>query len=234
MNMTITESDRRVLSVLAAFILAIAFALLVFRPIMQRNEQLQKEISQVKEQENAMNIAASLSEDRIRQEQEAKKALDEILVCFYPMLQSQEAENMLTVLMLNHSLQIQNMSITVEETPSTLQWYQYSRNASQQTSAEAQSQSSDVANADNFGIYTIRLTCSAEGSRENLMALVDDISINYPAISILSTEWSVVERQTQAEQSEESEDVSGTQTPVARTETTGGLTISLEIYMYRG
>lgn len=232
MNMTITESDRRLLSILAALILAIAFVLLVFRPIMQRNEQLQKEISQVKEQENAMNIAASLSEDMIRQEQDAKDALDEILVCFYPMLQSQEAENMLTVLMLNHSLQIQNMSITVEETPSTLQWYQYSRNASQQTSAEVQS--SDTATADNFGIYTIRLTCSAEGSRENLMALVDDISVNYPAISILSTEWSVVERQAQAEQSGESEDVSGTQTPVARTETTGGLTISLEIYMYRG
>ena len=232
MNMTITESDRRLLSILAALILAIAFAFLVFRPIMQRNEQLQKEISQVKEQENAMNIAASLSDDMIRQEQDAKNALDEILVCFYPMLQSQEAENMLTVLMLNHSLQIQNMSITVEETPSTLQWYQYSRNASQQTPAEAQS--SDVATADNFGIYTIRLTCSAEGSRENLMALVDDISVNYPAISILSTEWSVVERQAQAEQSGESEDVRETQTPVARTETTGGLTISLEIYMYRG
>lgn len=232
MNMTITESDRRLLSILAALILAIAFAFLVFRPIMQRNEQLQKEISQVKEQENAMNIAASLSDDMIRQEQDAKDALDEILVCFYPMLQSQEAENMLTVLMLNHSLQIQNMSITVEETPSTLQWYQYSRNASQQTPAEVQS--ADVATADNFGIYTIRLTCSAEGSRENLMALVDDISVNYPAISILSTEWSVVEKQAQAEQSGESEDVSGTQTPVMRTETTGGLTISLEIYMYRG
>lgn len=232
MNMTITESDRRLLSILAALILAIAFAFLVFRPIMQRNEQLQKEISQVKEQENAMNIAASLSEDMIRQEQNAKDALDEILVCFYPMLQSQEAENMLTVLMLNHSLQIQNMSITVEETPSTLQWYQYSRNASQQTSAEAQS--SDTAASDNFGIYTIRLTCSAEGSRENLMALVDDISVNYPAISILSTEWSVVERQVQAEQSGEGEDVSGMQTPVARTATTDGLTISLEIYMYRG
>ena len=234
MNMTITESDRRLLSILAALVLAIAFAFLVFRPIMQRNEQLQKEISQVKEQENAMNIAASLSEDMIRQEQDAKDALDEILVCFYPMLQSQEAENMLTVLMLNHSLQIQNMSITVEETPSTLQWYQYSNNASKQTSAEAQSQLSDVATADNFGIYTIRLTCSAEGSRENLMALVDDISVNYPAISILSTEWSVVEKQTQAEQSGESEDASEMQTPVARTETTGGLTISLEIYMYRG
>lgn len=232
MNMTITESDRRLLSVLAALILAIAFVLLVFRPIMQRNEQLQKEISQVKEQENAMNIAASLSEDMIRQEQDAKNALDEILVCFYPMLQSQEAENMLTVLMLNHSLQIQNMSIVVEETPSTLQWYQYANNVSQQTSAEAQS--SDTAAADNFGIYTIRLTCSAEGSRENLMALVDDISVNYPAISILSTEWSVVERQAQAGQSGESEDANGMQTPVARTETTGGLMISLEIYMYRG
>ena len=234
MNITITESDKKLLSILVAFVLAIAFFILVFQPLNRRNDQLQKEISEVKEQENAMNASASLAEDMIRQEHEAKKALDEILICFYPMLQSQEAENMLTVLMLNHSLQIQNMSITAEGTPSSLQWYQYSSHVEEQMPDEAQSQPSTVARTDNFGIYTIRITCTAEGSRDNLMALVDDISVNYPAISILGTEWSAVERKVEVPQSAESEEEIEIQTPVTRTETTSSLTISLEIYMSRG
>lgn len=231
MNFTISESDRKLLSILAALVLAIAFFILVFQPLNRRNQQLQKEISEVKEQENAMNVAASLAGDMVKQEQEAKNALDEILICFYPMLQSQEAENMITVLMLNHSLQIQNMSITAEGTPSTLQWYQYSGNATAQMPAESQSQTSAI--TDNFGIYTIRLNCTAEGNKENLMALVDDISVNYPAISILGTEWSVVEKRTETTQSGTNEEDSEIQIPVTRTETTGSLTISLEIFMYR-
>lgn len=230
--MTITESDRRILSVLAAFLLAIAFFLLVFRPLSERNAQLQKEISEVKEQENAMKISASQAEDMIKQEQDAKTSLDEILVCFYPMLQSQEAENMITVLMLNHGLQIKNMSITTQDTPSELQWYQYSKHAATQMSAQSEEAASTI--TDNFGIYTIRITCTADGSRASLMALVDDISINYPAISVLGTEWSEVDRQAEIAQSEESDQTGEMQTPVAQTESTGGLTISLEIYMYRG
>lgn len=233
MNVTITESDRRMLSILAAFVLAAAYFFLVFRPLSERNSQLQKEITQVKEQENAMNISASLAEEVIAQEQQAREELDNILLCFYPMLQSQEAENMLTVLMLNHNLQIQNMSITAESTPSELNWYQYSSRATQEMTADEQARAEEenAAIIDDFGIYTIRITCAAEGSRQNLMAFVDDISLNYPSISILGTEWSNEEKpaRTAAEENLAEE---GVETPAASVAGTTGLTISVEVYMY--
>ena len=122
MNMTVTESDKKLLSFLAAFLLAIAFIFFVFRPLTEKNKALEKEISEAKQQEISIDMSASLSEDMSQTEQAVREQMTGVLQRFYPMLQSQDAGNMVTVLMLNHSLQIQNMQITMPEKASNLKW----------------------------------------------------------------------------------------------------------------
>ena len=236
MNMTVTESDKKLLSFLAAFLLAIAFIFFVFRPLTEKNKALEKEISEAKQQEISIDMSASLSEDMSQTEQAVREQMTGVLQRFYPMLQSQDAGNMVTVLMLNHSLQIQNMQITMPEKASNLKWYQYSENATPMVPEEA-SQGEEA-----FGVCAARVSCTAEGSREDLMALVDDISENYPAISILSTEWSTIEApatvpvtemksEDETDRDEETEDGQEKETPSTLVKTTGSLTITLEIYM---
>lgn len=211
MNMTVTESDKKLLSLLAAFILGILFIFFVFIPLSEKNSKLEKEIEEAKQQEMSMDMSAALAGDMAVTEQTVREQMTQVLQCFYPTLQSQQAENMVTILMLNHRLQIQNLSITMPEKASNLKWYQYSVNANPMVPDEALNENSETAGNDSgFGVYTARVTCTAEGDRNDLMAFVDDISDNYPAISILSAEWSTLE---------------------ADGEIAGSLTITLEIYM---
>lgn len=248
MNMTITESDKKLLSFLAAFILAMLFIFCVFRPLSDKNSKLKSEISEARLQESNMEKSASQAQDMSDKEQETRERMGQVLQRFYPVLQSQEAENMVTILMLNHNLWIESMTIAIPERESSLNWYQYSSQIEPEDSAQVvEEQSSEEAMAEaaaGFGVYTARVTCTAEGNKEDLMALVDDISGNYPAISILSTEWSVVEKPVlsgsqPAAAAEEAEDNGEGQAqeestppivlPVMRK--TGSLTITLEIYM---
>ena len=184
MNMTITESDKKLLSFLAAFLILVLFVFLVFRPLSEKNTQLEREILTTKDQELAMDMAASLADEMVVKEQNTKNKMELVLQRFYPMLQSQEAENMMTVLMLNHKLQIQNLSVSMPDKKSDLKWYQYAKEKG--INPEGTSETG--------GVYSVRVTCTAEGTKENVSALIDDISMHYPAISITATEWSKVEK----------------------------------------
>lgn len=251
MNMTITESDKKLLSFLVAFLLAVLFIFLVFRPLAAKNDELKREITTTKDQEVAMDMSASLAEDMAAKEQNTQEKMQQVLQRFYPMLQSQEAENMVTILMLNHNLKVQNLSVVMMEKPSELKWYQYSENATVNVPQESTEQQENTA-VDAYGVYTARITCTAQGSKDDLMALVDDISMNYPAISIMATEWSVIEQpaavqmpaiqEAESDESETAEEAENTDETEAAEEVktesvmqtikqTGSLTISLEIYM---
>lgn len=202
MNMTITESDKKLLSFLAAFLLAVLFIFLVFRPLSEKNKELKAEITMAKDQEVAMDMSAALADDMAVKETSTQEELSQTMKRFYPMLESQEAENMITVLMLNHNLDIQSLNVTIPDEPTGLNWYQYSENAVTQVVQSSNGLENDVEEQKiDFGIYTAKVICNATGSEKDMMALIDDISFNYPAISILAAEWD------------------------------DGLTVSLEIYM---
>lgn len=239
MNMTVTESDKKLLSFLAAFLIAILFIFFVFKPLAEKNEVLEKEIDEARQQEITMDMSASLSEDMSQTEKTVREQMTNVLQRFYPMLQSQKAGSMVTVLMLNHGLQIQNLQITMPEKASNLKWYQYSENAILEASDEAAQEGETVQSEDAFGVYTARVSCTAEGNKEDLMALVDDISENYPAISILSTEWSTIETPAavseplteDADNEEKSGEEQEKELPENYAKTRGSLTITVEIYM---
>lgn len=44
MNMTVTESDRKLLSFLAAFVLAILFIFFIFKPLSEKNDRDRKSV----------------------------------------------------------------------------------------------------------------------------------------------------------------------------------------------
>lgn len=199
MNLMITESDKKLLSFLAAFILAVIFIFFIIKPLSDKNSQLESEIADAKEQEVLVDMSASMAGDMSTAEQEIREKTEQVLQRFYPMLKSHEAENMVTVLMLNHGLNVNNLSIVMPEKESTLKWYQYSENVNEPAGQESSEETLNELPESGFGVYTVRITCTAEGTRENLMALVDDISINYPAISILSAEWSTAQKPVSAE-----------------------------------
>lgn len=197
MSMTITESDKRLLSFLTAVLLLLLLAFLVLRPLADKNSDLKRQITAAKDQEVVMDLGAALAEDAGTVEEETGEQLEETLKRYYQNLQSQDAEKMVTTLLLNHRMQIKNLTVTMPDTKSDLKWYQYSEKAATEIAGEEKIEGQT-------GIYAVRVLGGAEGSRADMLALLTDISENYPAISIVAVEW---------------------------VENTGSLTLTLEIYM---
>lgn len=255
MNMSISESDKRLLCFLAAFLIGVAFVFFVFRPLIAKNSEVELELREVRALEVAFNSEAGQAEDMVDKEESVKSQLGQVLSRFYPILESQEAEKMATVLMLNHNLSIQSLTVTIPERSNDIGWYQYSRSAVKEE-AELTGDQIAEANAQRiFHLYGARVTCVVEGDEENMWAVIEDISANYPAISIVSTEWSYTEKpvyveqtvqrtentdtasqeEGESEEGEEGEDAIQEEVPIVIevpvTVTTDRLTISLEIFM---
>lgn len=191
MNMIITERDKKLLGFLAAFLIVLMFFLLVFKPLAAKNRQIKSELRAATEREIEFDNKASSAQDMAAKEDQTKEQLGSVLARFYPMQQSQEAERMVTTLMLNHNMTIQSLAVTMPETASVVKWYQYT-----EAGREAEitpSKSADEADTV-LSLYTARVTCVIEGSDQDLWQLVDDISEHYPAISISSAEWVTMEQ----------------------------------------
>lgn len=231
MNMTITESDRKLLGFLAAFLVAAVFFFLIFKPLSAKTEQIEGELKAAKAQEAEMDNKAALAGEMAQKEEVVSDRMKQVLARFYSVLQSQDAERMATTLMLNHNLSIQSLTVTMPEKSAKLDWYQYSPNA------VAYGQPAEGQEQEALSLYAARVTCVAEGSKEDLWSLIDDISAGYPAISITGIEWSstqrVADNTTQA--AAEGVNENGEEAQILQAEpvtvTTDRLTIGLEIYM---
>ena len=171
----------------------------MLRPLADKNSDLKRQITAAKDQEVVMDLGAALAEDAGTVEEETGEQLEETLKRYYQNLQSQDAEKMVTTLLLNHRMQIKNLTVTMPDTKSDLKWYQYSEKAATEIAGEETEKIEGQT-----GIYAVRVLGGAEGSRADMLALLTDISENYPAISIAAVEW---------------------------VENTGSLTLTLEIYM---
>lgn len=171
---------------------AVLFWIFVFKPLMDKNKQLEQDVQQAVEQEQIQEEKASHAAEVTEKEVQTKAQLSKILARFYPMLQSQDAENMATTLALNHNLTIQSMTVAMPEAEVEPLWYQYSANADS-PDALPQPEAEEQTATETLPLYVARVTCVAEGEEEDLWGLIDDISLNYPAISMMNAEWSVVE-----------------------------------------
>ncbi len=186
MNVTITDRDKKLLGFLAAFLIALAFFMLVFRPLAQKNSELKAELKEARELEIEFGGKASDAQSMSDTEEETRQRLGSVLARFYPMQQSQNAEKKVTTLMLNHNLEIQSLTVTMPETASNLKWYQYSEAG---RAAEEIPASQGEGEEETLSMYGARVVCTAEGDKQDMWELIDDITDHFPAISIVSIEW---------------------------------------------
>lgn len=227
MKTQMTESDKKLLSYLAAFAIGAIFLLFVVWPLISKTTALHNDVSTARvEVEKLLNKQAA-TEAMLEQEETAKSRMENVLARFYPMLDAQDLEKMATTLMLNHGLDVQSVAVSMPESPSELPWYV--RTKIQEEEADNTTGNGE----DMLSLYGARVTLVADGTEGALWSLVDDISENYPAISIADAQWTVTETVTEGRtyttQNEEGEEMTVTSNPV--TVLGNRLTLTLEIFM---
>lgn len=191
MNMAVTQRDKKLLGLLAAFFVFAVFFILVFSPLAEKDSKLEKELAKMQEENEEYGSKASGAQEMAVKEQSVQGTLSGVLARYYPMLESQDAERMITTLMINHGLEVQEMSVSMPDSADRIKWYQYSEKAKEQAAASADTESQET----ELLLYAARVTCVAEGEKQDLWALVDEVSASYPAISIVSADWSLTNQE---------------------------------------
>ena len=211
--MKFTERDKKLIVFLSLFLLIVGIGYFVVRPLYEKVGQLQAQADELELQvEQTQNYLVRLPQlRRVNEELQGQKR-DELQI-FYPYMESQELDKMITGLTLHESLGAKNLTITIPDEPYVITPYFLSvpqpdeegqLSESEQayeaeTSGDAAGQTDEAqtpdAQAGTDGseqvLYVATLAVDATGTHEQLQAYIDLLSDDgkYPAIQVNSYTW---------------------------------------------
>ena len=204
MTLKVTERDKKILLVLAVFLIVLGLIAGVLMPLMENTQKLGEEIAEaeVEKQEKEMKVAA-LPGMRSRMEK-AEEELSAMQERYYPVMKSVEIDRMMTNTAVNCGIQVLDMDIKMPDFTSytTLLNYGDIVYGVEQENSE---------NTPFDGMYTASLTMNMTGSRENLQSMLDVTVSQEPRQRVTDFSW-------QKNQKEGSSEYT--------------LSMSVEIYMY--
>ena len=203
MTLKVTERDKKILLVLAVFLIVLGLIAGVLMPLMEN--KLGEEIAEaeVEKQEKEMKVAA-LPGMRSRMEK-AEEELSAMQERYYPVMKSVEIDRMMTNTAVNCGIQVLDMDIKMPDFTSytTLLNYGDIVYGVEQENSE---------NTPFDGMYTASLTMNMTGSRENLQSMLDVTVSQEPRQRVTDFSW-------QKNQKEGSSEYT--------------LSMSVDIYMYQ-
>lgn len=205
MTLKVTERDKKILLVLAVFLIVLGLIAGVLMPLMENTQKLGEEIAEaeVEKQEKEMKVAA-LPGMRSRMEK-AEEELSAMRERYYPVMKSVEIDRMMTNTAVNCGIQVLDMDIKMPDFTSytTLLNYGDIVYGVEQENSE---------NTPFDGMYTASLTMNMTGSRENLQSMLDVTVSQEPRQRVTDFSW-------QKNQKEGSSEYT--------------LSMSVDIYMYQ-
>ena len=117
LEMKFTERDKKLIVFLSLFLLIVGIGYFVVRPLYEKVGQLQAQADELEMQvEQTQNYLVRLPQLRKVNEELQGQKQDELQI-FYPYMESQELDRMITGLTLHESLGAKNLTITIPDEP---------------------------------------------------------------------------------------------------------------------
>ena len=205
MTLKVTERDKKILVVLAVFLIVFGLIAGILMPLMEDTQKLGEEIAEaeVEKQEKEMKVTA-LPGMRSRMDK-AEEELAAMQEKYYPVMKSVEIDRMMTNTAVNCGIQVSDMDIKMPDLTAYATLLNYGDivyGTEQENSEETPFD----------GMYTASLTMNMTGSRENLQSMLDVTISQQPKQRVTDFSW-------QKNQKEGSSEYT--------------LSMSVEIYMYQ-
>ena len=212
LEMKFTERDKKLIVFLALFLLIAGVGYFVVRPLYTRVEELKTQAEDLQWQtEQTKSYLARLPQLRKRNE-ELQNDKQQELQSFYPHMESQELDKMITGLTLQASLGAKSLTIAIPDEPYAItpyflsvpqpdegeqlseseQAYEDEKADNTQTEdAQAAEEAQAVDDGAEQVLYAAQLSVDATGSHEQLQKYIDLLSDDekYPAIQVDSYTW---------------------------------------------
>ena len=212
LEMKFTERDKKLIVFLSLFLLIVGIGYFVVRPLYEKVGQLQAQADELELQvEQTQNYLVRLPQLRKVNEELQGQKQDELQI-FYPYMESQELDKMITGLTLHESLGAKNLTITIPDEPYVITPYflsvpqpdeegqlseseqAYEDEKADNTQTEDTQATEDAQAVDDGAeqvLYAALLSVDATGSHEQLQKYIDLLSDDekYPAIQVDSYTW---------------------------------------------
>lgn len=192
--MKLTERDKKLLRMLAYFVVITGFGAFVFRPLIRNNAELGDRIILLEARKEEMDA-------RIAQQQGLEKRRNELADLyristreFYPMLGSEEVDREITGIILSCGMQALNLNIVMPQEGVVLMPYVHAEEAAEielpgnlqeSISTAEENAAGETADARSF-IYAPVVAFTASGSEAQAAELIDKLYREYPAIRVRS------------------------------------------------
>jgi hypothetical protein len=208
-----TEHDKKLLSWMVFVVLLVVLGGFVLLPLAKSNLALEERLSAAQAEKEAceQKIALAGTEQELNDTLLKKRAAAQ--KDFYPWMESQEIDKMLTTLAVSRGLSALDLSIAMPTDMTKIAPYRYSDAAS---AAGGQTEAQDTASE----VYAAAVTLTVSGDEAELQRLIDDLYADYPAIRIVAYAWSA------------SNVVTGSPANAAQKGQGGSLTLSIDMEIY--
>lgn len=186
MTLKLTERDKKLLVILAVFILIVGIGAGVLMPLMDKGQELQEKAADARiEQQEREQKVVSLPVLRDR-ESTVLSNIEEMKKEFYPVMKSMEIDKMLTELALSKGLTVKDLDIKM---PSQGEYSTIKNYTAFTDESETETANDGVTYN---GIYTAAVSMTLHGSRGEIQSMMDDCAANEPGMRITDFTWQKV------------------------------------------
>lgn len=197
--MKLTERDKKLLLMLAYFVIIVGFGAFVFRPLIRYYMDMGDRLVLLEAQKEEMDARIAQSQGLERRRNELADLFRVSIQEFYPMLGSEEVDKEITGIVLQSGMQAMSLNIAMPEEGIEVQWYPYAEkeqglelpgDVTVTESTEGSDGENTEVGADESGealqgsVYAPVVTVTASGSKAQADALIDRLAENYPAIRV--------------------------------------------------
>ncbi len=169
----LSEREKNLLVLLAVFLLAVGFTVWLLLPALEKQQEYATtlELDQLTWSDIETRLAA-LDADQAR-EAELEKSCAQYTADFYPLMQSQEIDRLITSLVLQAGLDARDLTMSGASAPETVAPFYLS----------------DLSESENAALYVSEVSLRAEGTASDLWKLIDLFTNDLPSVRVTEFTW---------------------------------------------
>lgn len=181
----ITERDKKLLSLLGVFLVVVGFLLLVILPGMERSSALQSELLLANQTKQDMEMKLQLLPTVQKSLAETEKSWEELSDSIYSKMGSQEIDRIVTGDVLACGLTTKSLSITMNESPVTLEPYIKTEETETPVESSTAAAGEETAN----GLSSASVDLAVEGNPAQVQSFIDRVSEEYHSVRVTGMDY---------------------------------------------